>query len=434
MPELETEDDPWSLDGDASDDTHACHDAVLPVEILERIVDYLSLNGSVADLRSCALTHRVLLPRARLYVFTTLTLRSQDAFANYLTTLRSGKLTGSSIASYVQRLRVRNVGRDAQKWWSWPVHIPMLLGPWLVNLAELCMSCPIMDPHPTFFVSVASYFTKVHTLELAGPVHLSVYNLIRMISAFPSLEALTVNLDGVRWPNLTPEDLLAMQPDPGMFLRLPQKLRQKLHLRSLSVASVDPQISYLIDWIIDGPSVTTLRTLWFEFWDEQVLGPVGQLVSACGASLEDLTLDSCCGPVSASALGNIDLKHNTNLRRLYLPHIDTSHVPTLITLLSSVTSKQLASVSLRLYATTRVGLKDNPDDHWIRLDALLAEASSFSSCLKEVEIYLEMKDKVFDPHAPTTFQRRLEKRLLKLRKRGVLKLDGRRPFRCMIKW
>ena len=281
-----------SLIPPAPEDASATHPMLLslPDEVLGRVLQFLS--SSKEALCACALTCKSFLPGTRIYLLSNLTLQSYDDFSAYL----HDSYTTPALASYVRRLRIRNVGRDAQVHWEWPVQVPLLLGSRLgPRLQEFSLACPLMDPHPTFFVSL-SFFVQVTTLELAGPIYLSLFDLIRTISSFPSLENLTMNLDGIRWPHFV-GDCTGSTLEP---LRL---LRSKLHLRSLSVLSVDSQITELVDWIISSPSVSTLRKLWFEFWDAGVIEAISRLITACGSSLEDLTLDSCCGGISADILG-----------------------------------------------------------------------------------------------------------------------------------
>jgi len=279
------------------------------------------------------------------------------------------------------------------------------------------MAYSIIDPEETFFISVSlPPFSNVATLVLSGPLYMSSYDFMRMISSFQSLEHLTVNLDGVQWttPGSTGRDDPMGSGDRGSF---------KLSLRSLSVRSVDEHLSELVEWIITSPSAQTLHTLWFEFWDEGMLEPVGRLVSACGSVLQDLTLDSCCGAVSGVALGHVDLSLNANIRGLHLPHVDLSDVHAITTLSSLIASTQLSSLSIRFCSSL-----GSAGDHNIACEDL--EKIITSSRFPE----LRQVDAIWGWMPASDDTNPLPRMFPMLYQRGILKIDGVRPFKCMVKW
>lgn len=136
----------------------------LPIEILEYIVDRIALDWDQSDppvfwtladvptmLAACSLVHRALIPRCRLHLFETVTLRSQQDLTSLVTTLRK-------FPQFVKRVRHLDIDATSTESQSWVSTVPLSLPITSMDLDSFSLTgVDLTLVHSTFYMACSRF-------------------------------------------------------------------------------------------------------------------------------------------------------------------------------------------------------------------------------------------------------------------------------------
>lgn len=173
----------------------------LPVEVCERIIDYVNASfvgfnhetdkDRQETLSACALTCRDWRPRSQLHLYHFLVLDDPRQFERFTDTLRHN----SDLATYICDMSFRG-NREGKSFPSGIEHWTSLVSLHLNSLPNLdrisLKWCDWRNLHPSFFVMVSSV-TNITRLWLAGVKVRTSRELVYFIHSFPNVAELRVH-------------------------------------------------------------------------------------------------------------------------------------------------------------------------------------------------------------------------------------------------
>jgi len=239
---------------------------LLPIEVIERIIDFiyeLIYDNAVQaqDLhciwRACALTCRSMVPRSQYWLFRNIFIWKTSQAENLTQLLRSG-IQCSEHTRVLSLATARVLTAESGLRITWISWIPQLLAPRMASLEVLHLQGDVFSrSHPTFSMALST-FKSIRTLLLDDIQFTTFGHLSRLISAFPQLTHLA--LHHVSWKKS------ASRTPASMLQRPTTTCRRKLQIRHLDIvdsgaACQDRKLSELNRWIIKAGYHTKLRTL-----------------------------------------------------------------------------------------------------------------------------------------------------------------------------
>ncbi|KAJ3489342.1 hypothetical protein NLI96_g2193 [Meripilus lineatus] len=209
----------------------------LPVEVCERIID----NASIGTAKRCSQVCHSWLPRSRVIIFETVTLRSSSKASKLLSLLSRSP----SIGYYVCVLRISGPSEIRR----WIRDVIRTLPPLLPNVHTLSLSeLPHLDS--AFYTSV-SQFTKVKSLELTLLRAHSIREIIQIVNGFENLRNLHIYSRYISSLDMHPDDnIRSHKLEAFKLIGYPQR-----------------QLDRFFHWIIESNSFQSLSTLDLNIYD-----------------------------------------------------------------------------------------------------------------------------------------------------------------------
>lgn len=246
----------------------------LPVEVCERIIDFVALSWSSEQLRlrtlqACALTCHAWLPRSLFHIVCDFdSIRNRNDLSSYVTMLSKYP----NFTHFVTNLSISPdwTGGSA----SWLNVVPQQLVKHLKHVRRIAITSHSNDGihvfHPHFFHAL-TLFVSVTELNYSFASQHSFKDFVRFFSSLPNLRQLRVGGE-VNWP----------LEHPSRFAHFTHVKTGLGHL--ILAHGMHPSIAAdIATWLLATPSVTSLTTL--EFW-----GGYGAEVGTAGAKF----ITACC--------------------------------------------------------------------------------------------------------------------------------------------
>lgn len=240
--------------------TQRMNSSVLPLELTDRIIDFL--HDDVSVLRNCSLAHRSFLPRCRYHRFRFVSLdwKTYELFEQILTGV-------PELGSYVRELRISVSMFERPPTWvdeSFPS-----IAPKLTNVTTLYLTGNGEYK--------AAPLQKLKSVREVFLTHCEVYSMNEFITLLGSLP----NLDTICCRDVLigrSQKITASPPARGMTLK-------KLEFSS---SRLDPPM--LVDWLLSESLHIHVESITIVPLQKQALTPVGKFLEAAGPSVKHLRI------------------------------------------------------------------------------------------------------------------------------------------------
>ncbi|KAK7690727.1 hypothetical protein QCA50_005826 [Cerrena zonata] len=328
---------------------------LLPIELCERVIDWIANDWDGLTLCACSLTCQAWLPRSRHRLYERIELKTWNILSRpaeaitYLPT-RLQRLTATLrahriLSGYVRRLTIDPSYPSME---SFPDHqerdgisalcISLFFPRPLKNLRELHLGwMSLALTHAQFFRALALHKT-VTTLSIVRISFAMGSQLARLIHCFPALVNLRV--EGI---DITFDDHNTLSPLPKSQHKIPP-------LSTLRFSGDSRHFESLLTLAIP-KSIETVHSMYIECFGSAA---VSMAVARCGASLIDLDLIIESHNTITSSFDTLDFRTNTNLEHLSLKGshgITIAKLSSLYTILSTISSAALQRLSIELNFT-----------------------------------------------------------------------------------
>jgi len=313
----------------------------MPPELRDEIIDHL--HADRAALKSCSLTCRAWLSRARYHLFRCIELdsgRTGDAFTQLIR-------SAPTVVSYIEEMEILGTP-GKQTWWEttsqgafipWPtlhhahnqhsepklphavetvIWLKRMFPPTMPPLVKIkalrLSSLPVSE---TVTDALYPHFKDITELSLDGCKALALAEFVDLLHAFPRVQTLR---------------LLTAQWLPGGVSPLEARHSSSLKLKRL-VMSRKIDIAPLIYWILAEDVHTEMTSLSCSMSGHKCAYAIRDLLHAIGATLEHLSIgfQEARDPTDVLQVTRLDLTQSTGLLRL---HISCSAVANVLTLSS----------------------------------------------------------------------------------------------------
>lgn len=231
----------------------------LPVEILERIIDYVHefwydtrefTKPQYSTWKACALTCRAMRPRSQNWLFRRIWLQSKYQAKNLKPILKENRLIAKNVEVLVLHETSDGEGATNNGWISW---VPLMCAPLMVNLQELELCGDVLtNSHPQFLHAITT-FRSIIRLRLRRVRFSRFEQCTDLIRAFPNLRLL--DLVDISW-----------NPDP-IHLQLAHDAeqtssgtRRQIRIVHFSLWSDLSEENQICQWLLNAKTVQCLRT------------------------------------------------------------------------------------------------------------------------------------------------------------------------------
>ena len=341
----------------------------LPPELCDETIDYLW--DDVDALRACSLTCQAWLPASRFHLFRNLRLRNADDVSRFRALLVSAPSTAQCVRKLSLSADYDGTSPDGQAREDdgWVDETTDLL-PLLTEVTTLALARVRWHSLSAETRAAFEHMSRsVRQLFLFEVSFAASRDVIAFLSAFPSLRDLYFH--AVSWK----------EDSPSPFDE--QDASEVQSRMQLSYLFLDPKSSptLVTEWLLRRPGEPHLQTIqlcWRALADTK---PLGDLLTASGAALEELRVEfpvdvDVTGAASDGALGeHLSLAHNTSLRALHFGGLDARVsaarrlFPWVTAMLAQVPARRLQEVAFELAIASVADLRALD---WTQIDAYLA--------------------------------------------------------------